>query len=523
VQNWWFMPSAPTNRSRRMPSSALACCVQALRYRLTRGAGNGSTREMSENQPSHKNPAIGRLLRDESEHQLWSQLILGYPVYPLLRLNHYRRAVLELAGTTLKERSFREHTPHMSARIKTSVVTATEGLLSRFPKRDIWVLSASNYRRRNEAGVLENIFTQHLQEQLGDRVLYLEKNLVNLSAQHREDLLFVDALHWAALSAGKLSANATQFAIPSEVAKTFAPTGRRRLAALAIYGTVLERVYTALIERHRPKAVFVLNSYSEFVPAQRAIKRANIPLIELQHGIIHHSHPGYAYPDTPALAHAPDHIVTFGTRFGQILEETASYWKGRWSVGGHGWLQNRAQKASTSTTNSRVVLFSQPEPDVQRQVDDLAAQVRLLLSPDVEVFLKPHPNERNTESVYARAIAAGVRLAHSIDDSYSLLAQCSVAVSVYSTVALEALAFPCISAVVRSPRWTEEIHAFVQLGQLKPVDSAADIKSLTAASNERRDVHGAGRALFGIGEPVPDFERLVAEVDGGTVASASVR
>jgi hypothetical protein len=469
-------------------------------------------RLMSERQASHKNSAIERLLRDETNHHLWSQSILGYPVYPLVRLNHYRRALLELAGTTLKDRPFREHTTHMSARIKTSLATAMEGVLSRFPKRDIWVLSASNYRRRNDAGILENIFTQHLQEQLGGRLLYLEKNLVSLSAQHREDLLFVDALHWAALSAGKMAANATQFAIRPDVAKKFAPTSRRRLAALAAYGTVLERVYAALIQRHRPKAVFVLNSYSEFVPAQRALKRANVPLIELQHGIIHHSHPGYAYPDTPLLAHAPDHIVTFGTRFGQILEETAPYWKGRWSVGGHGWLQRRAQSAHTRVNNPSVVLFSQPEPDVQQQVNALAAQVRLLLASDVEVVLKPHPNERNTESVYARALASGVRLAHSIDDSYTLLAQCSVAVSVYSTVALEALAFPCVSAVVRSPRWTEEIHAFVQLGQLKPVDSALDVVALTVGSVQTRDVNNTGRALFGIGEPTPDFERLLSDV-----------
>ncbi len=466
---------------------------------------------MNEARAPHQNPAITRLLRDEAAFGLWTQPILGYPVYPHLRLVHYRRALLALSGIELEQRAFREHAAHMSARVQTSLVGAAQGLNSAGTGRDIWVLSSSNYRRRDGGG-LENIFTQHLTSQFRDRVLFLEKNLVNLPNQHRPDLLFVDALHWGALAVGKVAARGLEFAIDQSQAEKFAPTSRRRLAALAIYGLTLERVYAALLERRRPKAVFVLNSYSEFIPAQRAVRRLGIPLIEIQHGIIHHSHPGYAYPTGLQLSHAPDHIVTFGSRFGEILEETSPYWAGRWTVGGHGWLQKRASEGAGGNLLRGVVFFSQPEPDVQRQVDTLAAETRRQLPADVEVVLKPHPNERNTDAVYGQAVAAGVRLAGVMDDSYSLLAQCTVAVSVYSTVALEALAFPCVSAVVRSPRWTEEIRAFVELGQLKPVDQASDIVQLAQSNARGTNTRNTGRALFGIGEPVPDFERLIASL-----------
>lgn len=470
------------------------------------------TRPMNEGVTTHKNAAIERLLEDEARSDLWAQTILGYPVYPLLRLTHYRRLLLELGGTTIKERAFRDHAPHMSSRVRTSLRGAVRGLSERLEGHDVWVLSSSNYRRKDEMGRFENIFTGHLRKQLGERTLFLEKNLVNLPDQERTDLVFVDALHWAALAAGKLLARGLGYAVSDDAARSFAPTSRQRLAALALYGHSTERVYSALVERHKPKAVFVLNSYSEFVPAQRVIKRCGIPLIEIQHGIVHHSHPGYAYPGSPVLSHAPDHIVTFGARFGQILEETSPYWKGRWSVGGHGWLQKRAAEAQLTGGARRVVLFSQPEPDVQLQVDRMASEVRRSLPLEFEVVLKPHPNERNTSTIYAEAIASGVRLAGAIDDSYSLLAQCSVAVSVYSTVALEALAFPCVSAVVRSPRWTEEIRAFVELGQLAPVDEATDVAKLALEGARRETANDSGRALFGIGEQPPDFERLIAEV-----------
>ncbi len=460
---------------------------------------------------ARQNPAIARLLRDEEEYGLWTQSILGYPVYPHVRLLHYRRALLALSGIELNERSFSEHASFMTSRVRTSLAGIVEHWSNRFEGRDIWVLSSSNYRRR-DGGALENIFTQHLVSQCDGRLVFLEKNLVNLPNQHRSDVCFVDALHWAALRAGKAAAPALAWAIERDIAQRFQPTSRRRMAALAVCGLLLERAYGNLLERHAPKAVFVLNSYSEFIPAQRAVKRLGIPLIEIQHGIIHHSHPGYAYPNALLPSHAPDHIVTFGARFGQILEETSPYWQGRWSVGGHAWLQKRAAGATHSGLQRAVVFFSQPEPDVQRQVGELATQVRRLLDPDVEVVLKPHPNERNTDIVYAQAIAAGVRLAGNLDDSYGLLARCNVAVSVYSTVALEALAFPCMSAVVRSSRWTEEIRAFVELGQLRAVEQAMDIVKLTHADVQGTSSVESGRALFGVGEPHPDFERLIHDV-----------
>lgn len=476
---------------------------------------------MSHPGAAHQNPAITRLLRDEHEYGLWTQAVLGYPVYPHVRLVHYRRALLALSNVELNERSFSEHASPMTSRVRTSLAGLIEHGSKRFEGRDIWIFSSSNYRRRDGAD-LENIFTQHLVSQCQERVVFLEKNLVNLPNQHRAELCFVDALHWAALRAGKAAAPALALAIDENVAQRFLPTTRRRMAALAVYGLLLERAYRSLIERHPPKAVFVLNSYSEFIPAQRAVKRFGIPLIEIQHGIIHHSHPGYAYPPALSPAHAPDHIVTFGARFGQILEETSDYWKGRWSVGGHVWLQKRAAVSFDGKSPRAVVFFSQPEPDVQRQVGELATQVRRLLDAGIDVVLKPHPNERNTDSVYASAVAAGVRLAGNLDDSYGLLSRCDVAVSVYSTVALEALAFPCTSAVVRSPRWTEEIRAFVELGQLRAVEQATDIVNLVHADVREANVE-SGRSLFGVGEPHPDFEGLIHEVAARVVGEGRLQ
>lgn len=466
---------------------------------------------MTEPRRRLQNAAITRLLQDEATLGLWTQQILGYPVYPQLRLLHYRKALLAASGLAPGERGFREHAPQMSARITTSVRSAAKAMRVGLTGRDIWVLSSTNYRRRDDSGMFENIFTEHLRAQLGDRCVFLEKNLVKLPPQARSDLVFVDALHWSALGVGKIAARGLEYAVDRELAAAFAPTTRRRLAALAVCGSLLEHAYTSLLQRCRPRAVFVLNSYSEFVPAQRAAKRLGIPLIEIQHGIIHHSHPGYAYPATPPLSHAPDHIVTFGARFGEILEETADYWSGRWTVGGHTWLAERAAAAVRAPGVRRVVFFSQPEPDVQDQVNKLATELRRMLPSDVDVVIKPHPTERNSAPCYACAEATGVELASNLEDSYSLLGRCDLAVSVYSTVALEALAFPCISAVVRSPGWSEEIKSFVALGQLEVVTKAADLVRLLDRGDLPRE-RDAARALFGVGEPAPDYARLIAEV-----------
>jgi hypothetical protein len=198
--------------------------------------------------------------------------------------------------------------------------------------------------------------------------------------------------------------------------------------------------------------VFVLNGYHLFIPFQIAVREAGVPLIELQHGLIAESHPGYIFEGDPPVDHLPDHLVVFGRHFGELLEHESPRWAGRWSVGGHPWLKEKQRGVGdlADTTSGAVVLFSQSVDFVRERMRDLAIDLRARLDPSVRIILKPHPGERNVEEYYRPIVSKGVELAAPRDDSYALLRRCRVAISVYSTVAMEALAFRCNSVVLRS-------------------------------------------------------------------------
>src|SRR5205814_1007097 len=106
--------------------------------------------------------------------------------------------------------------------------------------RDIWVLSASNYRRRDAAGEFQCALAEHLRRQLGHRLLFIERNHAALPPQRRDDVLFIDAALIGAEAAGRF--------VGPVVARTSAGADARRpgspappsvLCRDAVYGRLM--------------------------------------------------------------------------------------------------------------------------------------------------------------------------------------------------------------------------------------------------------------------------------------------
>ena len=466
-----------------------------------------------------RNEAIEAVLRREDEGDLWNREVFGFPIWPLERLRAYRSELLsDHPGAALASSQ-----PRGWARVRaeaSSMGTSMRDMTARARRegRDIWVLSSSGYRRGDDGEGPGCIFAEHLRRQLGPRLLFVEFNTGRLPSLDRDDVCFIDAMQIPLLAGARASAPILSRVLGSGQRRSLdalAPIPATRCVDRAVYGNALRAAAHRWLTRARPAAVFVLDSYGMFVPAQYAVKQRGIPLIELQHGLIHDSHPGYVLPDLPPgpSTPLPDHIVCFGDHFGRTLDRASPYWKGRWSVGGHPWLQARASQAG-GDPDIGVGLFGQYDRPVQQRIRDLAAEVRRALPHDVSVVIKPHPREADCETFYASALDAGVQLAGPRDDSYALLGRCKVAVSVFSTIAVEALAFPCRSAVVRSPYWSEPIVDLVDQGLLDPVEDAAGIVDLLDASGENADRGDVARDLFGVGEPELDFEQLIERCKG---------
>lgn len=462
-----------------------------------------------------RNQAIRKVVEAERRGNLWERRPLGYQVWPLERLVRYRQELLrdEMANSEGRRPPIVERIDKIQRPLLKSVLDLLEAAARIKPSRDIWVLSSSNYRRRDACGQYQCIYAEHLREQLGDRLLFIELNQADLPRQHREDLLFIDAVHLTALLSGKATAPilARTSANLAEERQAFAPTDINWIYQLAAYGRMVRSVAHSLIRLIPPQAVFVLCAYKPFIPFQVAVRESGIPLIELQHGVIHESHPGYILDDAPEMQHLPDHLVVFGAHFGELLERECPRWRGRWTIGGHPWLKRQRQDclAGKGQIRDSVVVFSQNDPPAQERIRAILPELRSRLDPKLRLILKPHPRELDASAYYASAIGSGVELASPRDDSYQLLGRCRLSVTVYSTVAIEALAFDCRSVVIRSPYWNEDIHNMVAQESLIPANNADDIVAALSNDVENQVQGSMAQRLFGINTPEPNFLDLI--------------
>jgi hypothetical protein len=472
------------------------------------------------------NDAIHAVFSAERRGNLWAQRVLGYPVWPLERLRRYRAELVrgQVVERTGPSAPLESRLGALKAPLAQAAADARAfGLPRVLLEHDIWVLNQSAYRKPDASGELRCIFAEDLRAQLGERVVFLERINNDLVAPPRRDVLHIDALQvFAMLSAqaaslplGKLgvvpAAQREAFALPSSY-----------LCQLALYGRTLQAATERLIGLRRPAAVFVLCGYQPFVPMQRAIKAAGIPLIELQHGLIHESHPGYALDGGADADHVPDHLVVFGRRFAEIAAQACPYWRGRTSVGGHPWLREKSVRTRPLRERSDVILFGQLEQPVREALRALALELAPQLPSGMRIVIKPHPRESDADQYWGAITSDRIALAPFRADSYALLRDCRAAVSVYSTIALEAPAFGCPSIVLRSPLWSDDIRAMVDNGALLAADDPGDVLAALSSSATGAD---AANTLFGVATPALDYARLLTELQSvsGSVSSGSKR
>ena len=468
-----------------------------------------------------QNEAILEVLRAEKEGQLWTRRLLGFPVWSLERFRRYRHEVLAFSPEAISAST----QPSGLNRVKkewrlfrASLKDLRSGGISRRTTegRDIWVLSNSRYRKPDEHGVSRCTLTEHLRAQLGSRLLFIEFNSAGIPSQNRPDLCFIDALQLPALVGARLCAPWVALwlrVFRKDFCDAFLPTPARRLADRAIYGRLLLTLSRRWMQKSCPRAVFVICGYNMHTPIQLAARELGIPVIELQHGLISENHSGYVFDgldDRPLPV--PDNLIVFGSYWGKLLERESPYWRNRWIAGGHPWLKRQAEAAhprKRGTGPRLVVLFGQYEVDTRTRIRTLARDLAERLSKDWQVVIKPHPLEPDCSRFYHSATEAGAELAGPDADPYVMLAQADVTATEYSTIALEALAFPCTSVLLTSDKWTDVLRQGVEEGLLHAAEGVDDLLRVCGKKQDPEGRENLASDLFGVGQPAPDFKAFI--------------
>ncbi len=81
-----------------------------------------------------------------------------------------------------------------------------------------------------------------------------------------------------------------------------------------------ERIYDFLIRKYKPEAIFVVCYYSHF-ELIRAAKRNNVPIIELQHGLVSKGHRAYYFSKDYGKEYLPDYFLSYGPYSSTIATE----------------------------------------------------------------------------------------------------------------------------------------------------------------------------------------------------------
>ena len=241
-----------------------------------------------------------------------------------------------------------------------------------------------------------------------------------------------------------------------------------------------------LLNREQPDVILMKNEYSEFERAlQFAAHFKQIPVIALQHGVIHKTHPGYQYNKSAIASdgsamfpYAPIPTITtvFGPYFKHILTEESAYPTSRVEVTGHPQYdilhfanriydkQKFCEQFGINPNKKIVLIATQPFPVEKIRFEFLYHTTTALQKiPNIQIIIKPHPNESirwHKNHLESWGVSAVILPPQS--ETFAAIQACDLFVSVTSTTILEAIILDKTVMVVNISRlpeilpWVEE-------------------------------------------------------------------
>ncbi|AZQ15866.1 hypothetical protein DOS48_05270 [Halorubrum sp. PV6] len=207
--------------------------------------------------------------------------------------------------------------------------------------------------------------------------------------------------------------------------------------ALHVRNTTLPQ-YERLLDQVDPEVAVIVVSYGKETLIE-ACKRKEIPVVELQHGVIYDHHFAYSFPEGETKTTFPNYLLTFGEFWNENARFPIS--DGRVIPVGYPYLEQRLNKYDDVESTEQLLFISQGT--IGRKLSQFALEVHEDDRIDHEVVYKLHPGEYDRwEDEYPWLAESDMRV---IDESepplYRLFAESSAQVGVGSTAVYEGLCF----------------------------------------------------------------------------------
>jgi len=243
------------------------------------------------------------------------------------------------------------------------------------------------------------------------------------------------------------------------------------------------RLALHMIKRMNLKLVILEDAYGHSY-ITNAAKILNIPVIELQHGLIYQYHLGYSYPDSipGTIDIFPDYLLTFGDYWNKkanypIKSETIS-------ATGFPHFDYLKNKSRHVLRDKHKILFMS-QKTIGSHLMDIAIDVARKL-PEYTIIYKLHPKQYidYKKIIFTKEKPMNLILEDgSSFDVYDLFGQCSFLVGVFSTAVYEGLAYGGLKTIICKLPGYEYVEDLISNGDAKLASNADQIVNLIKQNN----------------------------------------
>ncbi|TKX82266.1 hypothetical protein [Halorubrum sp. SD626R] len=244
-------------------------------------------------------------------------------------------------------------------------------------------------------------------------------------------------------------------------------------------------LFNKLLRRINPKVLIIECSYGKETLIEVS-KSLNIPVIELQHGIITKHHLGYSYKNATKRMF-PDYLLVWGDYWKESAEIPLP--DDRVISTGYPYLDYKKEEHNNINTRKQVVFISQDT--IGEELSELAVSLSQYDNFDYKIVYKLHPKEyQKWKGKYPNLLRADLRVVGGDGPGiYKLLAESSIQIGVYSTALFEGIAFGLDTYVYKISGW-RSIEELVNNGPAQVISSPKQVLSLIGQSNKNeKSIH----------------------------------
>ncbi len=398
-----------------------------------------------------------QFIQFEEDNKLFSKKIAGvfywervrFPVF--IHIMQQRMDASEPEKKIKKEKNFKISNYFLKFRNYLLAIFRTyrNPLLAK--KHDI-IFYSNSRRKKQEDGYWWDIYVDHLEKQLGHSTILFEKDIF---LKYRKPAktekmvyltyidLLVDLKKYLRKSRVKFSDEEIDYLRELSIKMKDLFGYSLDLTSYAHHKlTRRKRIlpyYQKLLTKIKPKAVILVCNYGK-EDFTEACKLNNIPVIELQHGVITKYHVGYSYEkDSAKKNNFPDFLFTFGKYWGESVNYPIP--KEKIVPVGFPELETRKQKCQNVKKKKQILFISQRT--IGSKLSRFAVELSQIKNLDYRIIYKLHPFEvKSWKNNFPWLAQSDIEVVdHQGRNLYQLFAESEVQVGVYSTALFEGLSY----------------------------------------------------------------------------------